>query len=380
MFYIWLVLVFILGAVIGSFLNVCIARLPLEKSLLWPLTSRCGHCLQPVGRWDNIPLVSWWVLRGRCRNCGARFSFQYFLVELMTGLGFAGLFYLILIQNVHQLPAIQQEAARIQWGVIPGFSWVIFAHHALLFSFLMIVGWCDWNRLEIPLSVTLTGTFVGLVFGTIWPWPWPNQPMAPMLDPARVRVWNLLEAPPIFRGALPVGALQPWPFWWPLPEWFANGGNWQTGLANGFLGMLAGTVLLRAVRFIFTVGRGVEGLGLGDADLMMMAGAFLGWQPMLFAFFISVFFALPFGILKWIVTREQGLPFGPALAAAVLLAGLRWEAIAGEIRFFFFWRDMLLALAGAGALFLFLAAVLFRLLRGRPEQSAEDLPAKPEKA
>src|SRR5262249_23844403 len=121
-YYVWLVLVFVLGAVIGSFLNVCIARLPLEKSLLWPPTSRCGHCLQPVRRWDNIPLLSWWLLRGRCRNCKAPFSFQYFLVELMTGLGFAGLFYLILITNVHQIREFHEQAERIRWGVIPGFA------------------------------------------------------------------------------------------------------------------------------------------------------------------------------------------------------------------------------------------------------------------
>ena len=61
--YHWLPFVFVFGAVIGSFLNVCIYRLPLEKSILWPPTSRCGHCLQPIRWYDNIPLVSYWWLR-----------------------------------------------------------------------------------------------------------------------------------------------------------------------------------------------------------------------------------------------------------------------------------------------------------------------------
>src|SRR5579871_5906936 len=77
---------FVLGAIVGSFLNVCIARLPQEKSLLWPPGSRCGHCFQPVRWHDNIPLVSYWVLRGRCRSCGATFSSRYFFVELATAL------------------------------------------------------------------------------------------------------------------------------------------------------------------------------------------------------------------------------------------------------------------------------------------------------
>ena len=77
--YVWLIGVFVIGAVVGSFINVCVARLPLEKSILWP-GSRCGKCLQPVRWYDNVPLVSYWLLRGRCRSCGERFSIQYFLV------------------------------------------------------------------------------------------------------------------------------------------------------------------------------------------------------------------------------------------------------------------------------------------------------------
>lgn len=381
-FYVWLALVFVLGAIIGSFLNVCITRLPLEKSLLWPPTSRCGHCLQPVRGWDNIPLLSWWILRGRCRTCGARFSFKYFLVELVTGLGFAWLLHLIVVDNVHHLEVIRLGAWRVGWGWIPYEAWVIFAHHAVLFSFLMIVGWCDWNRLEIPLSVTLTGTFIGLALGTIWPWPWPNAPVVPYQVFARSSFWvsALYHAPPL-------GSLQPWPFWWPLPEWFADGGNWQTGLANGMAGMLAGTILLRGIRFIFSVGRGIEGLGLGDADLMMMAGAFLGWQPVVFALFLGVFFALPLGIIKWLITKDQAIPFGPALALAVLFTGLSWTALAPDVHYFFFHRDLMLATCGGGALFLFIAAVTFRLLRGRPvnepppetKEQEKPEPAKAEK-
>src|SRR5262245_39270460 len=76
--YVWLLFTFVIGVMVGSFLNVCVVRLPMEKSLLWP-GSRCGHCLQPVRWYDNIPLWSYLYLRGRCRDCGTTFSARYFV-------------------------------------------------------------------------------------------------------------------------------------------------------------------------------------------------------------------------------------------------------------------------------------------------------------
>src|SRR4051794_26957140 len=120
----WLVLVFVFGLAVGSFVNVVVARLPLEKSLLWP-GSRCGSCLQPIRWYDNLPLLSYLVLRGRCRRCGAKYSPRYFLVELVTGLGFAGLFYVEVVLNVHQWPA-GNRAWQIQQGLYPLTWWVGF--------------------------------------------------------------------------------------------------------------------------------------------------------------------------------------------------------------------------------------------------------------
>src|SRR5215468_2447425 len=99
----WLFVVFVLGAIVGSFLNVVIARLPLEKSILWP-GSRCGSCLKPIRWYDNLPLVSYLWLRGRCRSCKQSFSIRYFLVELLCAVGFAGLFYAEVVRNIHGWP------------------------------------------------------------------------------------------------------------------------------------------------------------------------------------------------------------------------------------------------------------------------------------
>src|SRR5438445_3816486 len=103
MLYAFLVVIFLIGAAVGSFLNVCAGRLPYEKSILWP-GSRCGHCLQAIRWYDNLPLISYWLLRGRCRTCGTPFSIRYFLIELGTGLAFVGMFYVEIVLNVGDLP------------------------------------------------------------------------------------------------------------------------------------------------------------------------------------------------------------------------------------------------------------------------------------
>src|SRR5690606_28759321 len=84
MWLIWLFWTFLLGTGIGSWLNVCIARLPLQTCVLWP-GSRCGTCLARIHWYDNIPLLGYLRLRGRCRACGQRFSIRYFLIEMFTG-------------------------------------------------------------------------------------------------------------------------------------------------------------------------------------------------------------------------------------------------------------------------------------------------------
>ncbi|HEX4591549.1 MAG TPA: prepilin peptidase, partial [Gemmataceae bacterium] len=267
----WTAWAFVLGACVGSLLNVCIVRLPLEKSIVWP-SSRCGSCLRPIRWFDNIPLFSYWLLGGRCRNCGASFSIRYFFVELGTAIGFAGLFYLEIVANVHDLPFFRLRQWDIRNGWIPWQAWVYFGHHALLLSLLIVAAACDLAGRVIPLSLTTFGAGAGLVFAVLFPWPWPNTLTMPnILPPAGEEWWSLRpELNQLGRG------LYPWPLWGPLPDWMPLGGP-LAGLATGVAGILCGTWMLRLVRTVFTKGLGQEALGLGDADLMMMAGAFLGW-------------------------------------------------------------------------------------------------------
>jgi leader peptidase (prepilin peptidase)/N-methyltransferase len=354
MFYVWLVMVFLIGAAVGSFLNVCVFRLPYEKSLLWP-GSRCGRCFQPVGSLDNIPLVSYWILRGRCRHCGERFSIRYFLVELFTALAFVGLFYLEVGQNVLELPLLNRQRDAIAWGLIPWQAWVVFAYHALLLSFLLVCSLCDLNDMEIPLTVTVTGTLVGLVGATLLAWPFPDETVVGVVGG---------------RGALAprlTTGLYPWPVWWPLPTWLPPG-SWRLGLLTGLAGAAAGMAALRGVRLLFGLGRGVEGLGVGDADLMMMAGSFVGWQPILVAFLVGVFPALFFGIAQLIRRGEQAMPFGPSLAIGVMLTLLLWPTLGDSLRLFFFDPLAIGVLGGGGGVMLLVISFLLRLVRGVPDQ------------
>jgi leader peptidase (prepilin peptidase)/N-methyltransferase len=348
----WVVVVFLVGAAIGSFLNVCIYRLPLEKSIIWP-GSRCGNCLRPIRWHDNIPLLSYWILGGRCRNCGTRFSIQYFAIELLTALGFLGLFYLLIVENVYELPVLASAGG----GDVPGEGWVLLIHHALFFCFLLVVAVCDLKWREIPLGVTATGTVVGLILTTCFPWPWPRSTLLrpPVMLPMAEWLIVPVDTPPTGQSL--------WPVWYPLPSWLPPG-SWQLGLATGLAGALVGTMLLRWVRILATKGMGLgEALGLGDADLMMMAGAFLGWQAVVVAFFLSAFPALLFSVIHVIRTGDRAVTFGPSLAASTLATCLLWPALAPLCQVLFFNWFMLVVLAGAGSVLMMAASLVIRLLR-----------------
>jgi hypothetical protein len=140
----------------------------------------------------------------------------------------------------------------------------------------------------------VTGTALGLLGSALWPWPWPAPASAAAIPEHQ---WDA-----VFPTHDPPAGLYPWPVWGPLPEWLPAG-SWPLGLATGVAGLLAGLLLLRLVRFLFTAGLGIEAMGVGDADLMMMAGSFLGWQPVMVAFVIGVFPGLFFAVAYKVFQR-----------------------------------------------------------------------------
>jgi leader peptidase (prepilin peptidase)/N-methyltransferase len=352
------VAVFVIGAAVGSFVNVCVYRLPYEKSLLWP-GSRCGSCFQPVRLYDNIPLVSYWILRGRCRSCGARFSIRYFFVELFTALAFVGLLYLLIFCPPLQPPFFQDRFQQmlLRFGSIPWQGWAMFIHLALLLTFLLVVSLCDLADMEIPLSVTMTGTVVGLASSTLLAWPFPNG-LASVPPPPPPVLPGLLAPLP----NLPL-SLHRCPVFFPLPDWLPPG-SWRLGLVTGLAGGMAGMAMMRLIRFLFGMSRGIEGLGIGDADLMMMAGSFVGWQVVVLALFVAVFPALLLAFFQLARGGGQALPFGPPLAFGVLATQLAWPWVGEPFAPIFFDKIVIVVIAGGGAGFLLVAGFFLRLFRG----------------
>jgi leader peptidase (prepilin peptidase) / N-methyltransferase len=157
-------------------------------------------------------------------------------------------------------------------------------------------------------------------------------------------------------GQIPRGIYN-WPVWGPLPDWMLRE-SWQLGLLTGLAGAAAGNVMMRGIKFLFEQGMGKEALGLGDADLMMMAGAFLGWQMIVVAFFIGTFVALFIAIPLLLRRGQRVLPFGPGLAIGVLITQFGWRQIGPTVqRFFFEWLTLVtgLAIFGGG---IFIASLL----------------------
>jgi leader peptidase (prepilin peptidase)/N-methyltransferase len=341
----WFIYALLVGAAIGSFINVCVDRLPYEKSLFWP-GSRCPVCLQPVRWYDNIPILSYLLLAGRCRTCKAPMPLRALAVEIGTPLAFALILYLEASHNTLRLPLFNRVNPATPALAIP-------LHHMILFAFLLTASLCDLDRLDIPITITIPGTIVGLVLSTLWPWPWPS--VLPAVPPAGL--------PPLLP---PTGGVHAWPVWYPLPSWLPPN-SWQLGLATGLAGAVAGTVILRGVAFLFKIGRGIEGLGIGDADLMMMVGAFVGWQPVVVAFFVAVVPGLVIALLTLATKGEHPMPFGPSLALGSMITILFWPNIGPPLSLFFFDTTVLGLLVGAGAFILLFTSFILRL-RGVPNE------------
>lgn len=134
-------LVFILGSVIGSFLNVCIYRIPRDQSIIFP-RSRCVSCEKPIAWYDNIPFLSYILLKGRCRSCKEKISFRYFAVELISAVAFLVLF--------------------LYFGV----TYKFFIYSLLTFS-LIVVSFIDLEFQIIPDRITIAGVILGIAL-SIW--------------------------------------------------------------------------------------------------------------------------------------------------------------------------------------------------------------------
>ncbi|VTS04094.1 prepilin peptidase [Tuwongella immobilis] len=169
----WMACVFLIGLAVGSGLNVFIFRIPNRCSVLWP-SSHCFHCFQKIRWHDNIPILGYWLLRGKCRKCKAPFSASYFGVEIGTGVLFLAAFYVLVVMNWMRFPMIQSIRPLFLLGAIPVEIWLWFLVIAILIAFSIIVFQISRMQRPIPASIGVTACVMVAGFTLAYPWPWPN--------------------------------------------------------------------------------------------------------------------------------------------------------------------------------------------------------------
>ena len=262
---------FLLGLVIGSFLNVCILRIPADKSIVLP-SSSCTKCGKAIAPYDNIPVLSWVLLRGKCRNCKTKISAMYPAVELLTGILFLAC-YLVFGPSVEAL------------------KWAVFA------ALLVVLTITDLRERILPDEVNFFGLGAGLLFS-------------------------------FFTVPLDGTAL------WISSRWFDfPPPRMALSFADAVLGAVAGSGLLWLVAEGYFRIRGREGMGLGDVKMMAAVGAFLGLKRTMMTVLAGSLLGSVIGILLISVSkkgRDYELPFGTFLGAGALLvvffgtSALRW--------------------------------------------------------
>lgn len=252
-------LALLFGLLIGSFLNVCIHRWPRGRSVVRP-RSHCVRCRKMIAWYDNIPVVSFLLLRGRCRYCGRRISVRYPLVELLTGLVF---FYFVL--------TLGATVAAVKMCVLG--------------AILIALAFSDLEKRILPDELTLGGALVGLAFAAF----------VPPHDESSLGLFWLLGLH--------------------LP------GRWQ-GLCQAAVGALLPAVFLWGGGWLYLKLRHREGLGFGDVKLMMAVGAFLGLQLALSTLLVGSLAGSVISVLYiWMAGKDAStyqLPFGTFLGLAAL--------------------------------------------------------------
>jgi len=178
--WIWYIFVFAFGSCIGSFLNVVIYRLPREKSLVSP-GSACPGCDKSIAFYDNIPLLSWLLLGGKCRNCKMRISPRYFFIELLTGSAFLSVFILYFVY-----PPIRNFNISGTEGLLAFVNggYVFYGVHVLLIASLIAASAIDLELWIIPLSICWFVTIAGFAASTFGGF---------VIDPGEIVTFDLLR-------------------------------------------------------------------------------------------------------------------------------------------------------------------------------------------
>ena len=295
----------IAGLLLGSFLNVCIARIPRGESVVHP-GSHCPACAHPIRWFDNLPLLSWIILRGRCRDCGAAISWRYPAIEFAMGLwGYATA---LRFYNLHSFTANPDFAGSTidTWGHY-GALYLGFALLGFLLLALIVI---DWQTQRLPDALTLTGIAAGLFLICI---------QAIFLGPTDDQI--------VLNSAKQLRLSSPGSF-------AARGNVFLTGPESLIFGRLAAicgaALLLLFIRWTYQALRKREGLGLGDVKLLAMVAAFLGFWPAVLTLFLGVLLGTAWAIPLLLRRRADALtrlPLGSFLGVAGLISALFGQPI-----------------------------------------------------
>ena len=343
-FHFWSLSFFVLGCIVGSFLNVCIHRMPRGLSIISP-PSHCPHCKYSIPWYLNVPLVTWLVLRGRCKNCGAPISPRYFIVELLTGFAFLGCWL--------KFGSVAHPLASIPLALVYG----------VFIAGLIAATFIDFEHFIIPDEITFGGIAVGLLVSFL----------LPQMHDATLRRYGLLNS---FIGAvagagvvyaiLRFGKLLFGRHRVKLPE--------ETKIVfsetsvrlpdreisyDDLFYRKSDAIILRA-RTVELVDRGFkdvtvrlspsvleiggekmspddvpfmecvsaeivlprEAMGLGDVKFMSAIGAFIGWQGVIFSLMVSSMIGAAVGLILIILRRREfssRMPYGPYIALAAVI-------------------------------------------------------------
>ncbi len=267
------IFVFIIGACVGSFLNVVIHRVPNEQSIVFP-NSACPNCKNAIKPYDNLPLLSWLILRGKCRNCKNPISARYPAVELLTALLFV----------------------LVYWRI--GFDWYLPV--ALIFTTTMVaLIFIDAENMILPDVINFPLLFFALLVRILFP---------------------IFVSAEYFADSkiFPLTYLQDYPLW-------------LISLLGAILGGLVGGGSLWLVGEIWKRLRGVDAMGLGDVKMMFAVGALLGWRLTLLSIFLGAFSGAIIGI--FLISRQKDkdmqmqIPFGIFLGIGSIIALLFGEPL-----------------------------------------------------
>jgi leader peptidase (prepilin peptidase)/N-methyltransferase len=261
---------FLFGIVVGSFLNVCISRIPEGLSIVSP-GSRCPRCLTPIKPYDNVPLVGWLSLGGKCRSCKLPISPMYPLIEMTSGLLFVGCF--------------------LRFGLTPETGkWIVFS------CLIVVLAITDVRVRMLPDVVTWPGFALGMIFSLFIP-----------VNDGSGYVFGMR----LLHRALPETAVS---------------------ALDAALGAIFGSMFLWGVAILYRAVRGREGMGLGDVKMMALVGAFVGLRGAFLTILIGTLLGSILGVLVILAIYFSGWKKGLADRASRrglgAPSGLRWAIAA----------------------------------------------------